>query len=312
MAEACVGIASRRARLADASAPGHQRAVEDISNYLSLMHLLSRSIDQVLAENCGLTALQYRILLRLLGSADRPMCAAELASNLSVGLSTVSASVSKLVEGGLVRRVEAPHDMRILNLVLTKAGLFAIERADEHVGRFLESYWRCLTREQLEAAIASCLSAACIHGVSRIENGHHRLDTAFFDAIMISRTLTAHRLSACGFKTAEFRVLVDLYALGAGATCSQVARRLFLNSSDVTAPIGRLEADGLLAKNRSAENRRAKQVTLTHAGARKTVELLPVVFDALLETCHSNEEAIKVHLEAANHAVRSERASVFA
>ncbi|WP_165054183.1 MULTISPECIES: MarR family winged helix-turn-helix transcriptional regulator [unclassified Adlercreutzia] len=313
--EESVGLmphAARRASLANAASPQHRETVEDTADYLTLMHLLSRSIDQVLVESCALTTLQYRILLRLLGAGERRLRVSDLSDNLSVGLSTVSAAVAKLADERLVRRVEAPSDMRVFELELTAGGLHAIERADARVGEFLEAYWRCLTREQLEAAIVSSLSAVCIHGVQRIENGHHRLDTAFFDTVMISRTLTARKLATCGLRTAEFRILVDLYLADAPATCSQVARRLFLNSSDVTSPIKHLEASGFLTKLRSADNRRAKHLALTPAGRQKATDLLPLVFDALLETCHSNEEAVGVHLRAARQVVEAERATMFA
>ncbi|MDO4290030.1 MAG: MarR family transcriptional regulator [Eggerthellaceae bacterium] len=303
---------ARRAHLADPSAPDHREAVENIANYLSLVHLLSRSIDKMLAEGCALSTLQYRILLRLLSAGERHVCASDLAANLHVGLSTVSAAMQKLVEAGKVDRAGASDDMRVFELELTSRGRAAIREADEQVGKFLEAYWHRLTREQLETAIASSLSAAALHDAERVENGRLRLDTAFFDAVMTSRTLTACKLATLGFKTVEFRILVDLYLRDEEVACSQVARHLFLSSGDVTSPIKRLESTELLTKRCDASNRRMKKVALTQAGRTSTVELLPQVFDALLETCHSDEAAIRIHLEAARHVIAQERASVFA
>ena len=42
-------------------------------------------------------------------------------------------------------------------------------------------------------------------------------------------------------------------------------------------------------------------------------ELAPIVYDALLETCRSDEAAVQLHLQAAREVVARERgASVFA
>lgn len=114
------------------------------------------------------------------------------------------------------------------------------------------------------------MNAVTLHNVRRIEEGKVRLDTAFFDTVMISRTLTAQRLGEHGLRTSEFRVLLALYLLGPSATASHIADYLFLKSSDVTTPIKALEAKGLITKERSADNRRTKPLALTDAGLEKT------------------------------------------
>lgn len=304
---------SAREKLLDRSCPEHFEAIENLSNYLSIMHLLFHSISQVLAERCGITTLQYRILVRLLGAPERQMRTTALAENLRVGASTISAAIPKLVDERLVARAEDPSDMRAVSLALTERGVSEIDRADCCVGEFLQTYWRNLTREQLDAALSSSTSAVAIHHAERIENGHCRLDTAFFDAVMISRTLTAAKLAGFGLRTPEFRVLVALRILGVGATASQVARYLFLKSSDVTAPIKALESRGLILKERNDDNRRVKALSLTNEGWEYLEELLPHVLDALLETCHSDEGAVRIHLSAAREVVSRERgAALFA
>lgn len=307
VADGAVKEDKARKKLANRSDPEHLAATEELSNYLTLMNLLFRSISQVLSKERGLTTLQYRMLLRLLGAPDHMMRATDLAGILHVGLSTVSAAVPKLVEEGLVGRAEDPNDMRVVSLHLNQAGFAAIEKADLCVGEFLQRYWKNLTAEQLEAAFASSVDAVVMHGAKRMENGYFRLDTAFFDAIMLSRTLTAERLCELGFKTNEVRILVALLILGPQTTASRVANYLFLRSCDVTAPIKALEARGLVSKKRSDENRRIKVLSLTTEGRRKTEELLPLTHDALLETCHSDENAVRVHLSAARDVVERER-----
>lgn len=312
IAEGAIEQSESRRRLADRSDPGHLEAIEELSDYLTVMNLLFHSISQVLADQCGLTALQYRMLLRLLGARGRTMRSSDLAANLRVGVSTVSAAVPKLVEEGLVRRVEDPDDMRVVSLLLEPAGRTEIERADLHVGKFLQEYWKGLSAEQLEAAFASSTDAVTLHNARRVEGGRFRLDTAFFDTIMISRTLTSVRLAELGLKTQELRILIALRILGSSTTPSRVASYLFLKSSDVTSPLKALEARGFIFKQRNVENRRTKLVGLTAAGREKVEEMLPLTRDALLETCRSDEAAVQVHLSAARDVLAKERgAAVF-
>ena len=299
----------RRKLLENRSDAEHFAAIEGLSDYLTLMNLLFHSISQVLSEKCGITTLQYRMLLRLLAAEGEPTRTSDLADNLYVGISTVSAAMPRLVDDGFVRRVEDPDDMRVVSLSLEPRGLEEIERADFCVGSFLQGYWRNLTSEQLEAGLASSANAAKLHGAARFENGSFRYDTAFFDAVMISRTLTAARLADEGLKTQELRVLLALRILGANTTPSQVAKYLFLKSSDVTAPIKSLEVKGFIEKERNNENRRAKMLSLTQAGWEKIEEMLPITLDTLLETCHSDEDAVELHLSAAQGVVARERGS---
>lgn len=166
--------------------------------------------------------------------------------------------------------------MRVVSLTLTKRGASLIEKADFHVDSFLKGYWSNLTPEQLDTTLSSSMNAVTLHNVRRIEEGKVRLDTAFFDTVMISRTLTAQRLGEHGLRTSEFRVLLALYLLGPSATASHIADYLFLKSSDVTTPIKALEAKGLITKERSADNRRTKPLALTDAGLEKTEGLAPL------------------------------------
>lgn len=298
--------------LVDRCSPEHYKAIEGLSDYLTIMNLLYRSINQVLGEKCAMTSLQYRMLLRLLSAGGGPVRTTDLAENLRVGVGTVSAAVPKLVDEGLVSRSEDPNDMRVVMLALEKRGFDEIERADFYVGEFLQGYWRNLTSVQLEAALASSVDAVTLHHATRVENGSFRLDTAFFDTIMISRTLTSARLAEQGLKVQEMRVLMALRILGAQTTASQIASYLFLKSSDVTTPIKALESRGLVLKERNDDNRRTKSLSLTQEGWEKVEEMLPLTFDALRETCHSDEEAVQIHLSAARSVVARERgASLF-
>ena len=96
-----------RRKLEDVNHPQHVAAVEGLSDYLTIMNLLYKSISRILEGDCSLTTLQYRMLLRLLSAPRQTMRSTDLAANLRVGVSTVSAAVPHLVDEGLVTRAEA-------------------------------------------------------------------------------------------------------------------------------------------------------------------------------------------------------------
>lgn len=287
--------------------PGHDGDFESMADYLAMMGTLFHTMSHVLTESCGITATQYRILMRL-HTSKKHLRTTDLSESLYVGVSTISTAVSKLVDSGAVKRTQDEQDMRAIALAITPLGSMIVHRADLSVGDVLHSYWKSLTRAQLETALKSSVNAAAIHNLSRIENGKHRLDTAFFDAVMISRTLTAHALLEHGMTITEFRSLLALRNLGAGATSSQVARYLFLNPSDVTQALRALERKGYIERTRKEGNRRMKEISLSKAGTLSLESLMPVVFDALHKTCRSDEQAMQILISAARDLVRRKRA----
>lgn len=292
----------------------HVTACEDSENsytfdfmadYLTMMAILERSLAHLLATSCDLTTLQYRMLLQLQINGAQQV--SRLARKLSVGLSTASAASGKLAEGGLLQRLESPNDMRAVELQLTDKGRTVTEQADAQVASMMSDYWHSLTRDQLKAALTSSVSAVERHSSPRLENGKVRLDTALVDTVFISRSLTAKALQACGLTTNDFRVALALRILGEQATATEVASFLFLNSCDITPCLKHLEALGLITRERCSTNRRMRHISLTEQGRRRVTELMPVVFDALHETCHSDDALIAIHISAARDLVARRR-----
>lgn len=294
-----------RSHVADCEQPGNSFAFDFMADYLTMMAILERSIAQQLNESCGLTPLQYRILLRLLDQGAMQTTA--LAHSLSVGLSTVSMAVAKLADGGLVSRHEDLNDMRTVELRLTRKGRTIVKRADDDVMAMMGDYWRSLTPEQLQAALASSAAAVERHSTPRMEGGHQRMDTALVDTVIISRTLTGKALQAEGLTVNDFRTLLALRIQGGCSTATEIAHFLFLNSSDITPCLKVLESRGFITRHRSSKNRRVRTIELTAEGRQRTSELMPVVFDALHETCHSNDELIRIHISAARDLVARKR-----
>lgn len=285
--------------------PDNFYVFEFMADYLTMMAALERSVARALAGSCSITPLQYRMLLRLLDGEAQQVTA--MARQLATGLSTASSAAGKLAEKGLVSRIESPSDMRAVRLRITTKGRDAVDRADAEVAAAMAGRWHNLTREQLQAALTSSVAAVERHSAPRMENGRMRLDTALIDTIFISRQLTAKALQAHGLTTNDFRVALALHLQNSDATATETARLLFLNSCDITPCLKHLEGAGLITRERSAANRRIRCITLTKLGRKHVVELMPVVFDALHETCHSNDELIAVHISAARDFVARKR-----
>lgn len=285
--------------------PQNAFSFDFMADYLTMMAILERSIAQQLSENCNLTLLQYRILLRLLSQGALQTTA--LARGLSVGLSTISMAVAKLADSGLVSRHEDANDMRTVELRLTRKGRAIVKRADDDVMAMMADYWRSLTPEQLQAALTSSAAAVERHSAPRIEDGRQRMDTALVDTVIISRSLTAKALQAEGLTINDFRTLLALRIQGGRSTATEIAHFLFLNSSDITPCLKALEARGFITRHRSSKNRRVRTIELSPEGRQRTGELMPLVFDALHETCHSSDELIRIHISAARDLVARRR-----
>lgn len=294
-----------RTHVVECDKPENAFAFDFTADYLTMMAVLERSIAQQLNESCGITVLQYRMMLRLL--AEGSLQTTVLARSLSVGLSTASMAVAKLADAGLVSRHEDARDMRTVALRLTRKGRAQVKRADQDVMAMMADYWRSLTPEQLQAALASSASAVQRHSAPRIEDGRQRMDTALVDTVIISRTLTGRALQAQGLTINDFRVMLALRLQDGTGTATETAQFLFLNSSDITPCLKNLEARGLITRHRSPKNRRVRIIELTAEGRRRTSELMPVVFDALHETCHSDDELIRIHISAARDLVARKR-----
>lgn len=286
--------------------PENAFAFDLMSDYLAMMSILGKTIAHALEISAAITPLQFRILLHL-HLASKPMLAKELSRDLGVGASTVSTAVSKLVERGAVVRAESALDMRAIEHALAPAGRKLLFRADKAIAALVSDYLDTLTREQVSAMMKSSLSTVKRHSRTRIENGEPRMDTVIVESVMISRTLTLHALQSKGLTTRDYRVLLALKVVGGSLPSAELAKFLFLSPSDITSSLKNLDALGYVTRERLASNRRVRVVTLTDAGYERLVELMPFVFDAMHEACHSDEELIGIHITAARGIVERKR-----
>lgn len=286
--------------------PENAFAFDLMSDYLAMMSILGKTIAHALESSAALTPLQFRILLHLY-LAQGPMLTKELAGDLNVGVSTISTAVGKLAERGAVERSESARDMRAVEHTLTPSGRRLLSRADKATAALVTEYLGTLTREQASATMESSLSTIERHSRTRIENGEPRMDTVIVESVMISRALTLHALQSQGLTTRDYRVLLALKVTGGSLASAELAKFLFLSPSDITSSLKNLEAMGYLTRERLASNRRVRVVTLTDSGRERIAALMPLVFDALHEACHSDEALISIHTTKARDIVERKR-----
>jgi MarR family 2-MHQ and catechol resistance regulon transcriptional repressor len=92
----------------------------------------------------------------------------------------------------------------------------------------------------------------------------------------------AERNSIGDLTYSQFAVLEALYHLGS-LTQGEVGTKVLKSGSNMTTVIDNLERDGLVRRERGAQDRRVIHVHLTEAGSRKVEAVLPGHVAALVE-----------------------------
>lgn len=132
------------------SSPDNQalRRAEQVADQLRRIGRLLRASAQEDWTSLSLTRAQLKILviLRHEGAAT----VGQLASQLSVTLPSITATVDRLVHQGLVTREEDPADRRRVINRLTPAGLALIERLQEGRHARVVAVLQSLSAEDLE------------------------------------------------------------------------------------------------------------------------------------------------------------------
>ena len=92
----------------------------------------------------------------------------------------------------------------------------------------------------------------------------------------------ADRNTVADLTCSQFAVLEALYHLGP-MTQGEVSAKVLKSGSNMTTVIDNLERDGLVRRERDAEDRRVIHVHLTDEGSQKIEAVLPVHIAALVE-----------------------------
>ena len=138
-----------------------------------------------------------------------------------------------------------------------------------------------------------------------------------FHETVLNIVRTAHLLDQIGAElfrrydltVAQFNVLVSLKYRERDLTQSDLSRRLVVTRASVTSVLDRLEAKGLVERNKVEGNRRIHHVALTTNGRTLLEEVEPLYFDAIHKTTDGMDQteclALVTMLEKVRDNIRS-------
>jgi DNA-binding MarR family transcriptional regulator len=101
------------------------------------------------------------------------------------------------------------------------------------------------------------------------------LTATFFGVVQRMKQDTARRAAEWDMSIAQVRAL---YALREPLSMRELAERLYLDPSNLTALVDRLEDLGLVERRADADDRRVKRLVITPKGAHLSEEIFDAVF----------------------------------
>ncbi len=118
--------------------------------YLEASQLLANTLEREFQTECGLSAADYEIFVRLSEAPERRMRMSELADRTLYSRSRLSHAVTRLEKEGWLRREGCDNDKRGTFAELTDLGFSKlVEAAPKHVGGVRRHLIDCLTAEQI-------------------------------------------------------------------------------------------------------------------------------------------------------------------
>jgi DNA-binding MarR family transcriptional regulator len=134
-----------------------------------------------LARDSGLTEADYAVLVQVSEAPGRRLRSRDLARALRWDRSRISHQLGRMETRGTVRRESCPEDRRSFNVVLTDAGMAAIEAAaPAHVAAARHCFIDILTPEQLDTLgdIAEAITTHLATEHNDPDNGDEYSDAA--------------------------------------------------------------------------------------------------------------------------------------
>ena len=126
------GVVARELKQESAFASGEQEVL------LGLLIAAARVVEpweKFLKANAELTNNQYNVLRILRGSHPSRLACSEIAQRMIARDPDVTRLIDRLDRRGLVTRVRAKHDRRVIEIALTDKGRAVLKSLDAHVDR---------------------------------------------------------------------------------------------------------------------------------------------------------------------------------
>lgn len=232
---------------------------------VSVNALLCNAVEAEVSQACDLTVSQYRALLRLVVNR-KPMRMTELAKQLFLSQSAVTAAVTRLEERGAIKRVDSAADRRTVLVELTAKGAETIVAADKAVTGHIVAIKELLDERVAAAMLQRCAEVVDHYDIARVENDRIRADSAFFDTLLIVQSHIAIATKAHGLSVGEYRVLYLLSLMHDGARPSALSSELVMRTNDVTVATNKLIESDLVKRSRDPRDRRAFILEITSKG----------------------------------------------
>lgn len=279
-------------------------------DYLTMFDTLEKALARRLADECGITLLQYRLMAVLDELGE--MKSGRLADELDAGPPTITMAIVQLADRSFVNRRENANDMRLVMLSLTEAGVALAKKADEAAKQVLFEYWNMLSNAQLRAILTGAASTVERHGRKREEIEAAKIVSMNTEAVIITKSLVSKALRDAGVSLGEYRVLLAIRVVGGHCCCADVASTLFLKQSDIVSSLKSLEKKGLITRSKSEANRRVRLLALTEQGSARLCVLTKAASKALYSASFCNDEQINVLISIATELASRKRTSNFA
>jgi DNA-binding MarR family transcriptional regulator len=119
--------------------------------FLAAGSLVSRTLEQQLKDEAGLSHTQYEVLVQLSAAPEGSLRMAELAERLVTSKSGLTYQITQLERAGLVTRRSCPSDVRGVFAEITDRGMEVLRQAAPgHVAAVREALIDVLSPEQLD------------------------------------------------------------------------------------------------------------------------------------------------------------------
>ncbi len=244
-----------------------QQCVVDVfshASYLSMSVLNSRTIERAIRAN-EVTPTQYRILIRLVyyGGSLR---IGQLAEMLDLGTSTVTASVSQLVERGAVIRAKSSNDQRGVHVILTSVGRVRIAQVDESIRPLLEAMRDRIPLDLRRYASISTLTVADEHSLFGRYAAPRNVNTALCEEMLFTANLASHITRDEGLSLNEYRLLLGLLKHIEGASPRRMVHELNIQANSLAVAQSMLSQRQLIACHQDVIDKRSILLEITSDG----------------------------------------------
>lgn len=126
----------------------HQHLLDQLHKLIMEFSLQARQEYLDIMQPFALTLSQF-VVLALLQSINRPLSLREISDNTLIPPSSMTHTIDRLVEQGLVLRAPHPTDRRTILASLTEEGRSIVERIDQQRREIFERTWGLLPEAEL-------------------------------------------------------------------------------------------------------------------------------------------------------------------